>query len=201
MITIRPAREADAEQVGDALAEAFADYPWTTWALGEERRRERLRELYTLHAGLAGAEAGTTWLAEDADGVVAAASWVRPDAAPPSPSVAARLEGRAGVLVGDRAELLAAAEAATRAHHPPGAAWLLACVGTRPGRRGQGLGRRLLEAGLAAVDEQHAAALLETSAEANVRLYQRAGFTVVAEVDPPAGAPHVWVMHRPARER
>jgi ribosomal protein S18 acetylase RimI-like enzyme len=197
--TIRLARAEDATAVGDVLAEAFLDYPWTTWALGEHDRAERLRRLYRLEAGLSGAETGGTWLAEDGGRVVAAASWIRPDAPSPSAETAARIARELPDLLADRAEVLAAAERATVALHPPGPAWFLACVGTRPEARGRGLATALLTAGLHEADVAGATAALETSAEENVRLYRRLGFEVVAEVDPPHGAPHVWVMHRAAR--
>ena len=199
MSTIRPARAEDADAVGDVLADAFLDYPWTTWALGEQDRAERLRRLYRLEAGLSGAETGGTWLAEDGGRVVAAAAWIRPDAPPPSAETAARIARELPELLADRADVLAAAEQATTGVHPPGPTWLLACVGTRPEARGRGLATALITAGLDEADVAGAAAALETSAEENVRLYRRLGFEVVAEVDPPHGAPHVWVMHRPAR--
>lgn len=197
--SIRQARPEDADAVGGALAEAFVDYVWTSWALGETHRLERLRALYRVHAGLASAEAGTTWLAEDAGVVVAAAAWVRPDAPPPSASTAALLEWEVPRLLGDRTAALAAAEAASDGLLPDGPAWFLACVGTRPAWRGRGIGGALVEAGLRAVDAHGHPAGLETSSDENVRLYRRLGFAVVAELDPPGGAPHVWVMHRPAR--
>lgn len=197
--TIRQAHPQDAEALGDALAEAFLDYAWSGWALGADNRLERLRGLYRLHAGLVSAEAGTTWLAEDDDDVVAAAAWVRPDAPPPSASTATLLEREVPRLLGDRGAAVAAAEAATEGLLPPGPTWFLACVGTRPAWRGRGIGGALVQAGLRAVDEHGHAAGLETSSEANVRLYLRVGFAVVAEVEPPGGAPHVWVMHRPPR--
>jgi ribosomal protein S18 acetylase RimI-like enzyme len=184
--------------VGDVLAEAFHDYPWTTWALGEQDRAERLRKLYRLEAGLSGAETGGTWLAEHDGRVVAAASWIRPDAPSPSAETAARIAHELPGLLADRADILAAAGQATAGLHPPGPAWLLACVGTRPEARGRGLATALISAGLDEADVAGATAALETSAEENVRLYRRLGFEVVAEVDPPHGAPHVWVMHRPA---
>ena len=80
-----------------------------------------------------------------------------------------------------------------------GPAWFLACVGTRPAWRGRGPASALLAEGLRQVDAGQAAAVLETSAEANVRLYARLGFVVRAEVDPPGGAPHVGHAPPPTR--
>ncbi len=196
---IRPATTDDAAAVGDVLAAAFDGYPWTRWAFGDEGRRERLRELYRLEAGLAGAEAGGTWVAEADGGIVAAACWARPDAPPPSPATAGLLARAVPALLGDRAAVLAEADAAGASVRPPGPYWLLGCVGTAPSWRGRGIASDLLAAGLRRVDAEGAPAVLETSSAPNVRFYGRLGFAVRAELDPPGGAPHVWVLERPAR--
>jgi GNAT superfamily N-acetyltransferase len=198
-ITVRLARTADAAAVGDALAEAFVDYVWTAWALGDHQRYERLADLYRLEAGLAGAERGATWLAEDSGRVLAAASWIRPDAAPRSSAAAPHLETEVPALLGDREAASVAAELATAPLRPDGPYWFLAAVGTRPAARGRGLAGALMAEALREVDAQRATAVLETSSEANVRFYLRYGFEVSAEADPPGAAPHVWVRGRPRR--
>ena len=198
---IRLATAADADAVGDALAEAFADYVWTRWAVGpdlaDDERRARLAALYRLEAGLAGAETHATWVAEDDGAVLAVASWVRPRRL--SDRTAALLATEVPPLLGDRAPLVAAADTAVTAVRPAPPVWLLAALGTRPGARGRGLGQALIAEGLTAVDADGLPAVLDTSSVENVRLYERCGFTVTAELDPPGGAPHVWVMARPAR--
>jgi len=193
---IRPALVTDAGAVGDALAEAFADYVWITWALPELERRH-LADLYRLEAGLAGAETGGTWLAEEDGDVLAVASWIPAGHPPLSAATRELIDREAAALLGDRQPVLEAADAANREHWPDGPSWLLAALGTRPHARGRGLAGALVAEGLRAVDALGHAAVLETSSEANVRFYERYGFTVTAEVDPPGGAPHVWVMSRP----
>lgn len=197
--TIRLSSVAEAATVGDVLAEAFDDSPWIRWALGEGRRRERLTALYRWQAGLAGAEQHGTWVAEEDGEVVAAACWSRPDAAPLSAATAELLAREMPPLLGDRAAAVEEAEAASAALRPVQPHWLLGCVGTRPRWRGRGIASALLAAGIRELDAQGLPAVLETSAPANVRLYQRLGFTVRAELDPPGGAPHVWVMQRPSQ--
>jgi ribosomal protein S18 acetylase RimI-like enzyme len=197
--TIRPAIRTDADAVGDVLAEAFDDYPWIRWAFGEVRRRERLTALYRLNAGLAGAERRGAWVAEQDGEVVAAACWTRPDAPALSPATAELLAVEVPGLLGDRAELLREADDHIAQAIPAEPHWLLGCVGTRPRCRGRGLASALVAAGLREVDAQGAVAVLETSSPANVRLYERFGFAVRAGLDPPGGAPGVWVMQRPAR--
>ncbi len=61
---------------------------------------------------------------------------------------------------------------------------------------------RVCSAGLYAVDRLRLPAYLETSADGNVRFYQRHGFEVTAAVDMPDGGPRTWCMRRmpgPAR--
>jgi ribosomal protein S18 acetylase RimI-like enzyme len=193
---IRPATEADADAVGEVLAEAFDDYPWIRWAFGEGPRRERLRALYRLNAGIAGAERRATWIAEQDGVVVAAASWARPDAPALSPATEELLSREVPRLIGDQAERLGEADDYVAHARPAEPHWFLGCVGTKQTWRGRGLGTSLVAAGLSVADARGSAAVLETSSVANVRLYERLGFAVVAEVDPPGGAPHVWVMQR-----
>ncbi len=195
---IRPATEADADAVGEVLAEAFDDYPWIRWAFGEGRRRERLRALYRLNAGIAGAERRATWIAEQDGVVVAAASWVRPDAPALSPATEELLSREVPRLIGDQAERLGKADDYVAHARPTKPHWFLGCVGTLPAWRGRGVASALLGAALRTVDAQGATAALETSSPAHVRLYRRLGFAVTAELDPPGGAPHVWVMQRAA---
>ncbi|WP_147332006.1 GNAT family N-acetyltransferase [Geodermatophilus marinus] len=195
---VRPATRADAEEVGEVLAEAFEDHPWIRWAFGERPSRDRLAALYRLDAGVAGAERRATWVAEQDGAVVAAACWTRPDAPELSPATEELLSTQVPRLIGDRAERLAEADDCVARLLPAERHWFLGCVGTRPRWRGRGLATSLVAAGLADVDAQGAIAVLETSSAANVRLYERLGFVVRAELDPPGGAPHVWLMERPA---
>ncbi len=60
---------------------------------------------------------------------------------------------------------------------------------------GSGVLRPVLEE----ADRLGSAAVLETSAEANLPFYRRLGFEVAGETDVPSGGPHVWAMRRPPR--
>jgi hypothetical protein len=133
---IRPATAADADAVGDVLAEAFDDYPWIRWAFGEGPRRERLRALYRLNAGIAGAERRATWIAEQDGAVVAAASWTRSDAPALSSATEKLLSTEVPRLLGDTAERLSAADDSVAHALPAEPHWFLGCVGTRPQCRG-----------------------------------------------------------------
>jgi ribosomal protein S18 acetylase RimI-like enzyme len=81
-------------------------------------------------------------------------------------------------------------------HHPLDEHWYLATLGVEPARQGRGVGRALLGAWLAQVDEDGGRAYLETDAPRNVSFYERAGFGTRAEIRV-LGVP-VWLMERPA---
>jgi ribosomal protein S18 acetylase RimI-like enzyme len=200
-VEFRSATGVDSEGIGEVLAEAFIDYPWIRWAFGEAPDAERLRALYRLNAGVAGAERRAAWVAEHDGDVVAAACWDRPDAPPLSPATEKLLTTELPALLGDAAARLLEAENHIARALPAHPHWLLGCVGTSPAWRGRGLASAVIAAALREVDAQGAVAVLETSSPSNVRLYARLGFAVTAELDPPGGAPHVWVMQRPAAAR
>ena len=69
-------------------------------------------------------------------------------------------------------------------------------LGVVPEAQGHGIGSRLLRARTARLDAARRSAYLETATEANVRLYSRHGFQVVAEFRPRPNAPQNWSMWR-----
>jgi ribosomal protein S18 acetylase RimI-like enzyme len=74
--------------------------------------------------------------------------------------------------------------------------WHLDTVAVAPGWQGRGIGSALIEFGLERARESGTAMVLETGTQRNVPLYERLGFHVVEEADPPEGGPHVWFMRR-----
>lgn len=84
-------------------------------------------------------------------------------------------------------------------HHPSEPHYHLVFIGARQAAQGQGVGSALIKQGTRICDQQHMPAYLESSNEANVPLYQRHGFEVIAEEDLPSGGPRVWFMWREAR--
>jgi ribosomal protein S18 acetylase RimI-like enzyme len=83
-------------------------------------------------------------------------------------------------------------------HHPVDDHRFLWFLGVTPQRQGQGLGSSLLASTLERCDREGVAAYLDATSEHNRRLYERHGFTVVAErsVD---GSPPLWAMWRDPR--
>jgi ribosomal protein S18 acetylase RimI-like enzyme len=84
--------------------------------------------------------------------------------------------------------------------HPKTPNWYLYAIGVDPACQGQGFGGALLRSRLERVDQEGAAAYLESSKHENIPLYEHFGFQV-AEVPPlPDGAPVVSPMSRPATD-
>ncbi len=193
---VRLATFEDAGPIADLLADAFLDYEWSRWAVPADDRRERLRGLHLLYAGLVGAETGSTWVTDDISSVV---NWVRPGPTPISDVLRTRLNEESAALFGDRLEAVDALDAETAPLRPAGPHWYLATVGTRPDRRHEGLASLVIRAGLAACDQAGLPAAVETSNEANCRLYERLGFQTTGDRTAPDGGLRVWVLVRPAQ--
>ena len=68
-------------------------------------------------------------------------------------------------------------------HDPRRRHWHLGPIGVHPSLQGQGVGNAMLGSFLEMVDEQGASAYLETDVDRNVPLYEKFGFTVIAEED------------------
>lgn len=69
-------------------------------------------------------------------------------------------------------------------------------LGVTPEAQGHGVGSRLLKSRTDHLDAIGRPAFLETATEANVRLYTRHGFKVIAEYRPGADGPNNWAMWR-----
>ena len=79
-------------------------------------------------------------------------------------------------------------------HDPIEPAWQLDTIAVEPELQGRGIGRALIEAGLARARADRASAFLSTGTAANVTVYGRCGFRVYDEADAPDGGPRVWFM-------
>ncbi|MGW1740269.1 GNAT family N-acetyltransferase [Nocardia sp. NPDC001965] len=188
---VRFATAADTPRATRTLTRAFADYPWTRHTLAADDHELRLAAFQELFLTRIGLPHGSVWVADDGDAV---AVWTTP--ATDAAAVFTELAPRFAELAGDRAAAHSAAEAALAPHRPTGPVWFLGAVGVDPARRGRGLGRAVIEPGLAAAERDGIPAFLETSTEANVRFYERLGFRVGAEVEIPDNGPRTWCMLR-----
>ncbi|MFO6452415.1 MULTISPECIES: GNAT family N-acetyltransferase [unclassified Aeromicrobium] len=180
----RLATAADLPILAAVLGEAFHDYPWTSWTLPGEDRLGRLTQIQGVYLAHAAAHGGRVWTTPELDAVAVLIPTTLPD---PPPEVGERIVA----LHGEGWQRLVDHEAAIGPRRPE-ADWLLATVGVDLAQQGRGLGTTVLEAALA--DLGDARVLLETSSDANVRLYERLGFRVVEHVE--GAGPDVWIMLR-----
>ncbi|SHE58145.1 GNAT family N-acetyltransferase [Streptoalloteichus hindustanus] len=192
LTNVRIATADDLPAIAETLADAFDGNAWTRWTVAADDHRQRIRALQLLHVEKLGLPFGRVWVAQ---GGSAVAVWMPPEPRVPE-HVWAELGPRVEELQGERASFAAAADVLCEAHKPAEPHWWLATVGVRPDLQGRGLGTAALKAGLVEVDRSGQPAFLETSDERNVRLYQRLGFEVTAELDIPGGGPHTWFMRR-----
>lgn len=183
-VVARPAEQSERAALARVLGEAFVDYPWTRWTVPGEDQLARLTQIQHAYLDHAATHGGHVWTTStlDAGAVLIPASM--PD---PAPDVAERIIE----LHGDGWARVVAHEVSVGGRRPP-ADWTLATVGVLPAVRGRGLGTAVLESALSELGEDRV--LLETSAIANVRLYERLGFRVVEHVL--HEGPEVWIMLR-----
>ena len=84
-------------------------------------------------------------------------------------------------------------------HLPAEPHYYLQFLGCRVQFQGNGVGSALLKHGTQICDEQGIPAYLESSNQLNVPLYERHGFTVLAEETLSNGGPRAWFMWRDPR--
>ena len=194
-VDVRIATEADAADIADVLAAAFADYPFTRHTIAADDHADRLRRGQELFVREVGLPHGEVWVTGDGD---AASVWTGPGFVTAA-EVFGRLGPRLAEIAGDRAAQSERVERALQPYRPRRPVWFLGSVGVRPGRQGRGLGTAVIAPGLAAADADGVPAFLETSLPGNVEFYRRLGFEVTAEVMLPDDGPVTWAMERPAR--
>lgn len=189
--SIARAGVADLDAAARTLAAAFESYAWTRWSIPSDDypvRLERLQRLYLGHALEHGIVLVGGIGAGDVNGVIAVLS-------PSAPAPSEDLQAQVAESHGARLAVVAAADTPPF----PDGVWNLATLGVHPEAQGHGLGAALIGAALAEVDSSRVTAdtALETSDERNVRLYERAGFSLTATTSIPDG-PTVYTMLRQA---
>jgi GNAT superfamily N-acetyltransferase len=188
--TVRPMRSGEAPAVARMLATALADDPFIRWIAGTDRDRATAWML----AGLTMAERGGLVLVDETlDG---AAVLMRPGSMPlPMRENLALLPALVRTVGVRRVPGVLRALMALEKAHPEAPHWTGLVLGVHPRSQGTGVGRRVIEAALAAVGDD--AAYLEVCEGGPAALYGRFGFTPHARVAPGHGAPVMATMWRP----
>jgi len=190
----RRAGPDDLPAVAATLAAAFDADPAWTWVFPDpERRPDQLRAVWMLL--LEGAvDLGWVWTTP---GAGAATLWIPPGEPELAPTQAAREGALWEELLGPdvwRATLMG--EAFERAHPQVPEHYYLSLFGTRPDKRGQGLGMSLLADNLAHIDAEGAPAYLESTNPANLDRYRSIGFESHGEFELGEAGPIVTTMWR-----
>jgi ribosomal protein S18 acetylase RimI-like enzyme len=191
------AETPDVRRIAALLAHAFQDDPLMCYAIPDTQQRRRLLPwLMGLNVRY-GRRYGEVYCTPEYTG---AAIWL-----PPSQSAYTLWRMlRAGMFVAPlrlpwpMLLRLASVESRAQALHEryaPRPHWYLAQIGVEPALQRQGIATRLLRPMLTRIDAAGLPCYLETENPANVTIYQRYGFQVVAEGAMPSG-PHIWAMVR-----
>ncbi len=187
--------------ITDVLSEAFRDYPVMRYVVGEGPDYEaRLRRLVGFFVGRRLRQGGPGLGVRAGEAIVAAAVFTRPAEPPAPPEVLAMREAvwrDLGEPARGRYDAYVAAVTPFdlgRPHHH------LNMIGVSPAHQGRGLARPILEAmrQMSADDPRSAGVSLTTELSANVKLYERFGYTVTghARVSPEL---ETWGMFLPTR--
>lgn len=193
-MTIHKATWDELIKVAEVLGEAFREDPVMTWVRSgrgdpADYFIRVLRGLYFAH--------GEVYLAPPDRG---AAIWLPPGISPAMPAgptlgLAWRMLRSSGLKTVSRAFRVMEA---TKALRPAVPHYYLHAIGVSAAGRGRGLGSTLLCHVLDKADAQGLPVYLENSNPANLRLYQRHGFTVQRELQV-SDSPPLWAMVREPR--
>ena len=178
----RLAVQADHARIVGTIVAAFDRDPAFRAFFGPGPEFAELATAYAMVQTERRASVGSVWLTADGD---ATALWT-----PPADTVA--LPASTFDPPAEAAARLHEYDTAVDAFLPVEPHWYLGILASHPSRRGQGLGRRVAEPGLAAARAAGVPAVLETTNPDNVPMYQRSGWRVTAELD--VIGLHVWVM-------
>jgi GNAT superfamily N-acetyltransferase len=180
--------------LADMLGRAFVDEPMLTWSMGGDPgdlavrlavEFRLLNEVFVRH--------GALWQAGDGLG---AACWIPPGLTDVIAEANAASDPATIPLTDDGGVRRASMWEWVESQLPAEPAWFLDHVAVDPANQGLGVGRALIEFGLARADADGVGVLLETGTPRNVPYYERFGFSVISEGDAPGGGPHIWFMRR-----
>lgn len=198
LIGLTRAGTPDVGRIAALFARAFQDDPLMRYAIPDARQRRRLLpSLMSLNVRY-GCRYGEVYTTLELTG---AAIWLAPEQA----TYTLWRMLRAGMFVAPlrlpwpMLRRLASVESRAQALHEryaPETHWYLAQIGVEPTLQRQGIASRLLRPMLARADAVALPCYLETENPANISIYQRHGFRVVAEDAAVAAGPHIWAMVR-----
>jgi GNAT superfamily N-acetyltransferase len=195
-VQLRRATMADLPAMVETITAAFdADPTWSYAFPDPVDRPAQYRRWWHLY--LVGAlRYDDTWLADDG---AAVAVWIPPGGTELAAPEQAQVPDLVRELVGDWAEEVFALLDQFDEAQPTAPHYYLTLLGTRPDRRGEGLGMALVRHCLERIDGEHRPAYLESTNPANNARYEKVGFAPIGSFTARDGGPTVTTMWRPAR--
>lgn len=173
---IRAATWDDEKSIGATAILAFAADPFVRWIHPDPRNFIAASEKYPgLSAGPA-FDNNSAYVTSDLCGF---ALWLPPGVKVDRRPIAAFTRPKMDPAVVDRFDSLLEKAGTYRPAEPH---WYLSLIAVDPSKRGLGYGTALMQHALAVCDRDGLPAYLESTNEANLTLYKRHGFTVLAEV-------------------
>jgi ribosomal protein S18 acetylase RimI-like enzyme len=180
---VRRMSPGDMDAACEVIGLAFEDNPNTLAVLRGDRSKARRMMQAAARAAKLGRKYGHVLLAEDEGrvvGVLNAAEWPNCQLSTGEKLKAASVLIRAvGVGLPKSLRMMSV----WAKHDPQERHWHLGPIGVHPELQGRGVGKLLLGSFLKTVDVQRLPAYLETDVDRNVVLYEKFGFTVVAQTE------------------
>lgn len=196
MPAVRAATDGDRRVVVDDTVAAFARDPLVRWFFPDDARWDELGSSFfgtlldlRLRGGVVDVDAAGR----------GAAQWEPPGGlAMDEAAVEAAWEPHRALRDAATEERFRLVGGRMAPHVPDEPHWYLGVLAVHPDHHRRGIGSALIAPGLARADDDGVPAFLETATTDNVRLYERHGFVVTAELQLPDG-PAVWFMTRHPR--
>jgi len=194
-MSLVPARASVSQipQLVEVYATAFIDDPMIWWPLPADIGLVECSAMFQIllepYVDLA-----VVWQLDDCAG---SAAWLDPVAAAQFGEIDRAMRHHVAPLTDDGGARYGRFWDWLGSHVPQEPCWFLDMIAVHPEHQGAGLGRILVEHGLALARAEGLPAFLETSQEPNVDYYQGFGFEVVGRERAPDGGPEIWFMQHP----
>ena len=190
--TVTATALSDAEEAVAVIVLAFSTDPAARWSYPEPSRYLAHFPAIVRAFGGKAFSHGTGYRVGEFAGV---ALWLPPGIRPDDDALTAVLKAS---VPGDRQAAVFAVFEQMERHHPREPHWYLPLVGVDPVHQRRGHGSALLQHALRQCDQDHVPAYLESSNPANIPLYERHGFQVLATIRA-GSSPPIFPMLRVAR--
>ncbi|MEX0873915.1 MAG: GNAT family N-acetyltransferase [Actinomycetota bacterium] len=192
-LAIRCAKNGEFDSVVGSIVLAFAKDPVIRWFFPDPHRFLEAFPAVVRAVAKPAFESGT---AHRLDSLLAAALWLPPGVDADGSSIRAAFEEH--IQAGHLTEVLDFIREKNTYHPGDEPLWYLHMIGVDPRFQGSGYGSALLRYALERVDDAHLAAYLESTNPANLPLYMRYGFELLATVEV-GSSPPIFPMLRPPR--